>query len=176
MPFIYTLKSSTERKCPWIVVNRIHTQQEIDYSSIEYIFVTYWYPRRKKKESILAGYEETRQSAVFFKRILFFRSSISDTRVHITTVWIMTMIVCGISSIPHTPTLDATVQYKWWLTFFFIFLLLSLLSIRRDEAAAAVHIHLIRVDVHLYINVIWTNQWAHTYCLRREIDQLMMQD
>jgi len=35
----------------------------------------------KKKESILGGYEETRHSGIF-KRILFFRSSISDTRTH----------------------------------------------------------------------------------------------
>jgi hypothetical protein len=161
MPFIYTLKSSTEQKCPWIVVNRIYTRSRRKIVQ-QNIFVTYWYPRKRNRKKTHTFFSDiqTRQCGIF-KRILSVVHQFL-ARVRITTVWIMMMIVClngSISSIlKHTPTLDATVQYKWWLTFFFIFLLLSFFcshalslspSIRRDDAA--VHIHLIRVDVHIYI-------------------------
>ncbi len=58
MPFIYPLKSSTEQKCPWIVVNRIHTQQENKRLFINRTYLSLSDIRKKgeEKENILLGY------------------------------------------------------------------------------------------------------------------------
>jgi hypothetical protein len=121
----------------------------------------------KKKKAFLVDMKRL-DIAVFSKEYFSFVHQFL-TRVHITTVWIMTMIVRVSqrqwhqlnSSHAHTWR-DGTIQMMANILLHLSPpLSLSPLSIRRDDAAAAVHIHLIRVDVHIYINVIWTNQWAH---------------
>lgn len=129
MPLLLTFKSSIERR---VSLNSskssTYTQQE-SKRLLNRIDISMLLTDIQEREAIVvSGERSTRHAAVVFKRILRSPSLISDTRPHNTAVGIIydhRVCVSMAASVQSTrPTLDATVQYKWWQTFFFIFLLL----------------------------------------------------